>query len=157
MVIKAAKVPDSACWRETPARTFPIPVLPAGPSMLQQLGADVGDTGTLPSPDRLAAAALARDVLPALTLSLLFLTPSLYIMCAAEIFAPVFLHPSENCVDFFLASCFTSAVPWKMPLGRLFGGSSAHRGQGCGLTSSLRLYSGGDTGDTVFKGQLPRR
>lgn len=68
--------------------------------MPQQLGADLGDTGTLPSPDRLAAAALARDVLPALTLSLLFLTPSLYIMCAAEIFAPVFLHPLENCVDF---------------------------------------------------------
>lgn len=52
MVIKAAKVPDSAFYRETPAWTLTIsmPALLVGWALLQKLGSYLEDTVTAPLP-----------------------------------------------------------------------------------------------------------
>lgn len=62
MVIKAAKVLDSAYYRETPAWTLTVsmPALPAGWHLLQKPGGYLGDTVTLPLPRPINRAVLSQ-------------------------------------------------------------------------------------------------
>lgn len=138
MVIEAAKVPDSAYYRETPAWTLTssVPALPLGWPPLQKLGSYLGGhCYNPPSPDPLTEAVLSQSCPP---------SPDSF----PFIFNPFFGHnvsrwnsycslpaPIRTLGWLFLVSLLCL---WEMLLGGPFGRTPAHHGQGCGLTSPLR-------------------